>query len=221
MKCPKCHYSSFPYLETCAKCGHLLTEQRAAMGLYGLQPEPPDLWLAYQVVNSAGTGVQITAPLTAPGLDFPAVAGIDLDVSETEPRGQETGELETAAGALSEPTTDRPSGQDADLPPGLASEDLIDMTLTLEDDAERDAAAQWGPQITMDRTNAEQVYDLDAAGDLGDLSLGSLVDEAGADQDSAEAVEYVLEIEEDLEFEVEERGMAQDEAGEAEDDDRL
>jgi hypothetical protein len=156
MKCPKCRYSSFPYLETCAKCGHLLAEQRAAMGLYGLQPEPPDLWLAYEAVNSAGTGVQLSTSITVPELDFPPVAGIDLDGSEVRVRGQEAGELEVAA-AHTEPATDRLSEQDADLPHSLASDDLIDMTLRLEDDAEPDATVQRGPQATMDRINAAQV----------------------------------------------------------------
>ena len=36
MKCPKCRYTSFQYLESCRKCGHALAEQRAALGLYAL-----------------------------------------------------------------------------------------------------------------------------------------------------------------------------------------
>jgi hypothetical protein len=221
MKCPKCRYSSFPYLETCPKCGHLLAEQRAAMGLYGLPPEPPDLWLAYQAATPAGAGDQLPTPIAAPGLDFPASAGIDLVVSEAHPSGQNAGELEVAANLPSQPANERLSGQDVDLPRSLASQELIDMTLTLEDDAEPEEAARPGPQATLDRTDAAQVYDLDAAGELGELSLGAIVDAVEADEESADAVEYVLEIEEDLEFEVEERSLPQDKADEGEDDDRL
>ena len=62
MKCPKCRYTSFPYLENCPKCGVALAEQRAALGIYALRPDPPDLLLAYQAASMEIAGGLLTAP---------------------------------------------------------------------------------------------------------------------------------------------------------------
>ena len=65
----------------------------------------------------------------------------------------------------------------------------------------------------------KQVYDLDVDEDLDGLTLGHILDDAGADDEDDKAAEYTLEIEEDIEFEVERLELEQDEEREVEDDD--
>lgn len=43
MKCPKCGYTSFAYLESCRKCGREYAETRAPFGVYARRPTAPDL----------------------------------------------------------------------------------------------------------------------------------------------------------------------------------
>jgi hypothetical protein len=68
--------------------------------------------------------------------------------------------------------------------------------------------------------DVKQVYDLDVDEDLDGLTLGHILDDAGADDEDDEATEYTLEIEEDLEFEVDGLELEQDDEGVDEDDDR-
>lgn len=39
MKCPKCGYTSFDYLETCKKCGTDLSDIRALLGVIAVPPD--------------------------------------------------------------------------------------------------------------------------------------------------------------------------------------
>jgi hypothetical protein len=82
MKCPKCGYTNFPYVESCRKCGHGLAEQREALGIYALRPDPPDLLLAYQAASTEVTGDALTPPASAPGIDLVPVEGIDLHTAD-------------------------------------------------------------------------------------------------------------------------------------------
>jgi hypothetical protein len=86
MKCPNCGYTSFPYLESCAKCGHEQTEQRTAFGIYALRPEPPDLLLAYHATNMEVTGAPLAQPLSTPGIDLGQLDEIEdeLEVEKLE-----------------------------------------------------------------------------------------------------------------------------------------
>ena len=43
MKCPKCDYTSFDYLESCRKCGYNLISVRETLRLPGIKPEVPFL----------------------------------------------------------------------------------------------------------------------------------------------------------------------------------
>ena len=221
MKCPKCRYASFPYLENCPKCGFVLAEQRAALGIYAMRPDPPDLWLAYQAANMEVGGGLLTAPISPPGLDLGPLEGIDLEGSQVEPGGAETDELEESTSAPDEPDSDRLSTQDMIVPQNLDLHQHGDITLALENEADLEDESPLSNQAPEELTDARQVYELDVDEELGGLTLGQVTDEEEADEDDEEAVEYTLEIEEDIEFEVERLELEQDEAGEdADDDDR-
>jgi hypothetical protein len=235
MKCPKCRYTSFPHLENCSKCGFGLAEQRAALGIYALRPDPPDLLLAYQGASMEVTGAMLTSPVSAPGIDLDPLAGIDLEVAEAEPDRAGTHEMGEPANANwdlmptleheameeeecapEEPGSERPSSQDVIIAQSLDLSQLEDITLALENVADAEGESPERAQTAGEFADVKQVYDLDADGDLDGLTLGHIVDGVGADDDD-EAAEYTLEIEEDLEFEVDGLELKQDDE---DDDDR-
>jgi hypothetical protein len=236
MKCPKCRYTSFPHLENCSKCGFGLAEQRAALGIYALRPDPPDLLLAYQTASMEVTGAMLTSPVYAPGSDLDPLEGVDLEVAEAEPDRAGTHEMGEPANAdwdlmptleheameeevaPEEPGSEPPSSQDVIIAQSLDLSQLGDITLALEKVADAEGESPERAQTAGEFADVKQVYDLDADGDLDGLTLGHIVDGVGADDDD-EATEYTLEIEEDLEFEVDELELEQDDEGDDEDDD--
>jgi hypothetical protein len=41
MKCPKCKYVTFDYLDTCPRCGKNMASEKAKYNISGLKPNPP------------------------------------------------------------------------------------------------------------------------------------------------------------------------------------
>jgi hypothetical protein len=238
MKCPKCRYTSFPHLEKCPKCGIGLAEQRAALGIYALRPDPPDLLLAYQAASMDITGAMLTSPVYAPDIDLGPLEGVDLEIAEAEPDEAGTHKMEEPANAApdsmptlerevieeeefapEEPGSERLSSQDVIIPQSLDLSELGDIALALENAADLGGESPESAQTPRELADVKQVYDLDVDEDLDGLTLGHILDDAGADDEDDKAAEYTLEIEEDLEFEVDGLELEQDDEGEDEDDD--
>jgi hypothetical protein len=238
MKCPKCRYSTFPHLEKCPKCGLGLAEQRAAMGIYALPPDPPDLLLAFQAVSMDVIGERQMHPLSAPDIDLGRLEGIDLEMSEMEPHRVETPEIGEPTDPASDlmPTHDREALEEEEFTPvepsgeRLSSQEMIipqnqdlsglgDITLAIENEVELGVESSESAQIPGESAEVKPVYDLDLDEELDGLTLESIVDGAGAADADDETAEYTLEIEEDLEFEVDSLELEQDEE-DADDGDR-
>jgi hypothetical protein len=238
MKCPKCRYTSFPHLENCPKCGFGLAEQRAALGIYALRPDPPDLLLAYQAASMDITGAMLTSPVYAPDIDLGPLEGIDLEIAEAEPDEVGTHEMGEPANAApdlmptperevieeeefapEEPGSEQLSSQEVIIPQSLGLSELGDITLALENAADLGGESSESAQTPREFADVKQVYDLDVDEGLDGLTLGHILDDAGADDEDDEAEEYTLEIEEDLEFEVDGLELEQDDEGGDEDDD--
>jgi hypothetical protein len=237
MKCPKCGYTSFPYLEKCRKCGHGLTEQRVAMGIYALRPDPPDLLLAYQAAGTEAIGGALTHPVSAPGIALGSLAGLDMEVADEEPPSTGTHERQEPANAMPDlrPTLDReaigeedrppmeasaeqPSSQDMTMPQSLELSSLGDSNPEIDDTLDLDGESPRRAQTPSESAPAKPVYDLDLDTDLGALTLGGVADETGTGEDD-EATDYTLEIEEDLTFEVDELELDLNDEVADEDDD--
>jgi hypothetical protein len=229
MKCPKCGYTTFPYLENCPKCGFGMAEQRAALGVYALQPDPPDLQLAYQAASMDVAGGVLPSPVYTPGIDLGLLEGIGLEIAEAEPRGPrayetaepsnvaspsvptlEHGAVEEDGLTLEEPGGDPPSTQQVAMPQSLELSQLGDVTLVLDNTADPEGEPPDSVQTRGDYADVKQVYDLDVDEDLGGLALGPMVDGPGVDDDAEEVAEYTVEIEEDLEIEVDGLELEQD-----------
>ncbi len=43
MKCPKCSYTTFDYLDTCPRCGKDMTAEKAKLNISSIKPKPPFL----------------------------------------------------------------------------------------------------------------------------------------------------------------------------------
>jgi hypothetical protein len=238
MKCPKCRYSSFPHLENCPKCGFGLAEQRAALGIYALRPDPPDLLLAYQAASMDIMGAMLTSPVYSPDIDLGPLEGIDLEIAEAEPDEVGTFEMGEPANAAPdlmptlereviekeefapvEPGSERVSSQEVIIPQSLDLSELGDITLALENAAVLGGESPESAQTPKEFADVKQVYDLDVDEGLDGLTLGHILDDAGTDGEDDEAAEYTLEIEQDLEFEIDGLELEQDDEGEDEDDD--
>lgn len=245
MKCPKCGYTSFPYVGSCGKCGRQLVDVRELYGVYALPPNPPDLMLAYETVQTESTDMVPRETISSPTIDLSQLNEIDLELAspdEATPDAVEgqmhlevaedsmlsldaalLGDEKTSSGPV-EPPSGPATRQDAHLQPALDLSGFAD--LTLEHDDVRPASP---PPLDLDKlptpTDVEQVFELDLVDEDEPLSLrpveeGLPVNDDGEEDDT----EYILEIEDELELEVEELGLEDDlddeAADEGDDDER-
>jgi len=111
MRCPKCGYTSFAYLETCGKCGRNLAEAHEAFGLYARRPTPPDL-TAYVAATMEGADALEAAHVTA---------ALSIDLSQLDEIGVEAMEMPTQAPPLPVETPAEPV-QPTEIDPGFALE---------------------------------------------------------------------------------------------------
>jgi hypothetical protein len=239
MKCPKCGYTSFPYLESCRKCGHTLAEQRAALGVYALRPDPPDLLLAYQAANTDLMAAIPRQPVTAPSLDLGPLEKIELELGEAGSVAPSTDEGAEQVGGTTEgkPTpAGEPPGKGAFpaaesraeglrppptiMPQSLDLSGLEGIPFEVDNGVTAEGKPGEGSQPPKDAATEEPVYDLDLDEELGGLTLRPLVNESEARDvdDEAKVAEYTLEIEDEVEFDIDELELEQDDDAEAEDD---
>jgi hypothetical protein len=241
MKCPKCGFTSFPYLESCRKCGLEFAEPHAALGLYALPPNPPDLLLAYQT-----TPLEIARTLPMPpestlSLDLGSLDEIGPEIAKAQPlasdRDPSAEPVDPAPDVLPtlaqwitpaaelpplEPSAEPPGSAETVMPHTLDLSELADMTLELDHTVPLGDQSAQSSQVPKDSSEEPPVYDLDLDDDLDGLTLRPVVDESSpgdADDDAEDVLEYTLEIEDDLEFEIDGLEIEQDSDTEDEDDD--
>jgi hypothetical protein len=238
MKCPKCGYSSFPYLESCQKCGLALTEPQAILGLYALRPDPPDLLLAYQTANQDVTRTTPLPPPSIPSLELDAFDASAPEAAAAQPLALDAeagGEpVSPAADMLArlgqdltltdesparEPPAAAPDAVETSKPHTLEPSALADTPLTLDDTVDLEDSSAQRAKPPIGAPEEEPVYDLDLDDDSDDLSLLPLEGRSspGDSADDEEVLEYTLEIEDNLEIEIEGLELEQDD--EDEDDD--
>jgi hypothetical protein len=244
MKCPKCGYTSFAYLENCRQCGQGLAEQQAAFGFYALRPSPPDLLMAYQAAAMDVDDTTLAAPaLPSPAIDLSQLVEIELDIAATEElppvadmEARQAGDaVDLAPTTLLdstaeleplevEPHTEQMNPSAGDTPRTVELSEARDITFELEPAADLGAG---GTGLHSGQTPEENpVYDLDLEEEREGLTLGPEVRESRADEDTAEdervegTAEYILEIEDELELEIDEIELEDndDESGERDND---
>jgi len=200
------------------------------LGLYALRPDPPDLLLAYQSTNLDITRTPLLPPASMPGIDLGSLEKMELEIVKAQPLPSGSDVLPTLAQESTttaelpplEPRVEPLGAEETVTPHTLDLKELTDMTLELDNpvnlgdqSAPRDKPPQAPPE-------EQPVYDLDLDDDLDELTLRPLVDESstGGAADGEDVLEYTLEIEEDLEFEIEGLELEPDDDTEDEDDDK-
>jgi hypothetical protein len=246
MKCPKCGYTSFAYLENCRKCSQGLAEQQAAFGLYALRPNPPDLLMAYQAAPMGVDDEALETPaLPSSAIDLSQLVEIELDLAATEEpppaadigAGQAGNAVDLAqtipldsATELEplevEPHTEQTNPSAGDTPPTFDLSEARDTVFELEPTADLGVG---GPGLHSIQTppspEESPVYDLDLEEEREGLTLGPEVQQSRADEETAadESIEgtgeYILEIEDELELEIDEIEFEENDDGPGEDDD--
>ena len=230
MKCPKCSYTSFPYLESCRKCGRELTEVRELFGVYGLPPNPPDLMLAYDIPRTDAVGT--------PAVAVEQLEEIEIDLIDTEETAMSPSEEPPHADATFEidPTFDpdvpplsplsplrSETGQTDDKEPIVIDlSDLEGLTLELREVTEEEGATPLEtPTPPTPAAADETIFEVDLEDEEELPACEPAAEDAGLDDDhDAPPREYVLEIEEELELEVEDgEEIELEEDDEAEEDD--
>lgn len=200
MKCPKCGYTSYDYLDECRKCHHPLGEVRTLLNLTMLRPPQPETAAGLPFPASEGTDeavnettdTYIGTPDGSTGSRSPATAGNDLS----------TMELEGTADTESIPTM--PSGAAGVTtvpPPPLESLGTMDM---LEDEE-----PEWKPSAeSFERSSTPPSTDrpeMDLGPELEELELDSAGSFEYLDMeiDPADSLELKPEAEDNLELELE------------------
>jgi hypothetical protein len=234
MKCPKCGYTSFPHLESCRKCGQDLAEVRELFGVYGLPPNPPDLLLVYETSQGdAGDTIVAEAAPTA-AVDLGELEEIELHLTEAaEPPTSPSQESAHSDATLEiVPTLDFEVEPVSPLSPRAGEMDqtsdeepiMIDLGglegLTLEM-REVDEEEETTPPGTLDSHTSSAappaIFDLDLDEDESPSVHETTPPSSDLDDDEdASSPEYILEIDEGLEIEVDEIEI--DEADDEEED---
>lgn len=187
MKCPKCKYTAFDYVDACPKCGKDLTPEKAKLNISSIKPNPPSL-LGSLTGDLDDSSVEVRVPesikegaqdMTLKGEEI-YDDGSELDISiDEEPASGEGGEVEL--GDLG------PSDEDSELDVDLAADKFsIDAAEGAREEKvvgeEESGLKQGGDQKNPEKEETEK--DSGAIGlDLEDLDLKLDFDE---DEDSGE-----------------------------------
>ncbi|MBI3326318.1 MAG: hypothetical protein HYZ81_06405 [Nitrospinae bacterium] len=147
MRCPKCGYTSFAYLETCSKCGRMLAEAQEAFGLYARRSTPPDL-TAYVAPPMEGADAVQAANVTA---------ALSIDLSQLDEIGVEAMEMPTQATPPPSETPDEPA-QSTEIEPGFAMEDEPESQLLgIESAADAAKAPEEPRSLPIDITQLDEI----------------------------------------------------------------
>ena len=151
MKCPKCKYVTFDYLDTCPRCGKNMASEKAKYNISGIKPNPPFvLGSLTGDLDESGDELAVTESMkeTTAGMGYED-EGVYDDGSELDIKIDEG------------PMTDADNVAEIDLGDlGMTDEDDKGMEVDFEADTEADEQKQ--------KTEADS-EDLDL--DLSDVEL--------------------------------------------------
>ncbi|MBI5441210.1 MAG: hypothetical protein HY900_08370 [Deltaproteobacteria bacterium] len=154
MKCPKCHYTSFDYLDACKRCGTDLRDVRALLQLIAVAPE-----------DRAFPAQAETPPEPARAFDEPAVAAFAASTPITVPESLDDFGEEPDFGSDTEPSLGDLSEENFDDP----FDSLVEPT------SYREAAAA-ADEEESEESLLEPTSHHDAAAAMGEEEEASLVE---------------------------------------------
>ena len=202
MRCPKCGYTSFAYAERCRKCGREHRETREPLGLYGLPPTPPDLMLG------TSEEIDVAEASSSPAIDLSQLAHLDLalvddpeasDLDAVDARQPPKVPLQETATDASEPT----GTVEFELP-----DDAGDVTpIPLEYEHRSLEPLEFLPTFELGPAEESELLIAEPDAESSPLAPGAGVPERA----ETDAEEYVLEIEDVLELEIDEIDLKDEE----------
>jgi hypothetical protein len=232
MKCPKCGYTSFPYMGSCGKCGRpQLADTRALYGVYALPPNPPDLMLINEPTQADSPAMMPKETIASPAIDLSQLGEIGLELAspddtvvnavegeihlEVVEENMAGLDLELLLGGNTSPLPLSPEpdlGNRQDAPPQttLDLSALTELTLELED-----ISTTASPPIDLDKlptmTDVKQIFELDLEDENVSLTITPVAEDPPAHHDDEEVeTEYILEIEDEFELTVEKLDLEDD-----------
>jgi hypothetical protein len=232
MKCPKCGYTSFPYVSSCGKCGRpQLAEARTLYGVYALTPDAPDLMWADEPLQTDSAEMIPRGNMSSPAIDLNQLNEIDLELASpddttvtgvereahlevVEENGVEL-ELEPLLGGKASPLPVSPepdvaARHDAPPHPSLDLSGLPELTLELED-LSLAASPPSDPNQLPTMTDAKQIFELDLEDEDVSLTLTPVGQDPAAHHDNEDdEPEYILDIEDEFELTVEQLDVQDD-----------
>ncbi len=214
MKCPKCDFTSFDYLESCRKCGNSLVTVREALRLPGVKPEVPFL-LGSLLEDFDQAQVQATIP-PPEDVDLPPLPeGYEGSTEETRPTVEIgdsvdiTAPIDDTASELTEPIQEtgeepRITITDDEIDEAL-SEDLLspidtdegdstqplDLEMSLKEISSTDLASDEA-LLDLIGEQTEPVVDLETTSDA--LELGGDTEPIDLDEAAATALSDTDEV---------------------------
>jgi len=156
MKCPKCKYVTFDYLDTCPRCGKNMASEKAKYNISGIKPTPPfALGSLTGDIDESGDDLAISQSMTEAiggmGHEDEAVYddGSELDINIDE--GVMTGAEDVAEIDLGDLGM---TGQDDK---GME----VDFVADAEEDEQNQGAEAVSEDLDLDLNNVELDLDLE------------------------------------------------------------
>ena len=155
MKCPKCKYVTFDYLDTCPKCGKNMSSEKARLNISGIKPNPPFvLGSLTGDLNESGEGLTVSESMKAGSEEITLERegiyddGSELDINiDEEPVSESDDVTEIDIGDL-----------------GLTDEDKgveVDFVSDTEGGAEKQEAPKKSEDVDLDLGDVELELDLE------------------------------------------------------------
>ena len=183
MKCPKCKYITFDYLDVCPRCGRDMSEEKAKLSIFSIKPDPPSLLGSLTGdLNTSSIELRVPESIKKGDEDMKLKGeevyddGSELNINIDEEPLSESGEgAELDFGDLS--SSDDEKELELDFVP-----DAISPEIEMEDVSQKEESGseEGGAERSVQKEESKKDSEGEAL-DLGDLELKLDFDE---DEDS-------------------------------------
>ena len=215
MKCPKCKFTTFDYLDTCPRCGKNMAAEKANLNIFSIKPNPPFLLGSLTGdLNDSAFGLEAMEPTKggAEGMELKPEEvyddGSELNINiDQESISKPDKDVELDIGDLGMPSDDK------ELEPDVVSDNItleIKEEAVKTEDVSQEEAGKDLEEIGLESEDLELNLDLDEEKNIdeGPMSepdkdiepgvgdLDSSTSEEGADKESVQKEEVEKDLEE-------------------------
>ena len=185
MKCPKCKFTTFDYLDTCPRCGKNMAAEKANLNIFSIKPNPPFLLGSLTGdLNDSAFGLEAMEPTKggAEGMELKPEEvyddGSELDINvDQESISKPDKDVELDIGDLGMPSDDK------ELEPDVVSDNI---TLEIKEEAVKTEDVSQEEAGLEEGADKESVQKEEAEKDLEEIGLESEDLELNLDLDDDE-----------------------------------